>query len=105
MVSRIDVFHPFGPSVTLNVSATTASIARTPQVNAFDTADLRIANIGATVARIALGGSDVAATVAAGMPILPGTAEVFQVDLTETHVAAITEAGSTTLVLTTGRGA
>ena len=100
----IDVFTPVGATVVLSVTTSSGNAART-MINSAGGAELRIANTGVVTAFVEFGGGSVAATTTASFPVLPGTVEVFGINPLATHVAAITSASSTTLHLTTGRGA
>jgi hypothetical protein len=104
MGQPIDVFQPDTPSVTLNASTTSANVART--LVGGSTADVRIANVGTSIVYVAFGGASVTATVAAGMPLFPGAAEVFRMQRADqTYVAGITASGTSSLVITSGQGA
>jgi hypothetical protein len=100
----IDVFTPIGATVVLSVTTSSANAART-MINNPGGAELRVVNSGSVAAFVEFGGGSVAATTTASFPILPGTGELFGINPLATHVAAITSSGSTTLHLTTGRGA
>lgn len=99
---RVDIFTP-GPAATKTLSANTTS-SRVALHGVGNGATVRVTNNGGDVAFIEFGDSTVAATVAASMPILPGSAEMFSVPGAFTHVAAITAAGTAPLYFTTGQG-
>ena len=103
-MSAIDVFTPIGATVNLAVTSGSASVART-LAGHLGGAEVRLANTGTTLCFVEFGASTVTATTSGSIPILPGTAEVFGVSPLATHVAALTAAGTTTLYVTTGRGA
>jgi hypothetical protein len=100
---NMPVFRPMGATVNLAVTTTSGAQALTTSLNSRE--EVRIVNAGTVIVFIAFGASGVTTTAAAGMPILPGTAETFEVGADETHVAAITASGTATLYATTGRGA
>jgi hypothetical protein len=64
-----------------------------------------LSNTGESPVFVIPGGSGVVASVAAGMPIMPGDKELFLIN-EATHVAAIIESGATPsrLTITTGAG-
>lgn len=100
----ISVFRPIGDTASLAAATTSARVARVIGGFANDPGNIRIANTGSVVAFVEFGDSTITSTATAGMPILPNTVEVFEIRQNETHVAAITASGSTTLYLTTGEG-
>lgn len=113
-------FAPSGlPTVTLAVTATTGNVAlgnrAATSQDASPTPDgegtfpggfsVRVMNGGTKTMFVTFGGSTVTATVAAGTPMLAGTAEVFTVNPNATYIAAICGGSdSTTLYATTGQG-
>ena len=97
------VFTPVGATVNIAAATTTANVART-SLDLREGAQVRVCNSGSVVAFVAFGDSGATATTTTSMPILPNTVEVFTVNPTQTHMAAITASGSTTLYLTTGVG-
>lgn len=99
-----NVFSPTGATVNVAVSTTSARVARTT-LNQPDGAIVRLANTGTETCFVSFGDDTVTATAAAGIPILGGTVEAFSVSQRQTHVAAITGTGTTTLYVTTGKGA
>jgi hypothetical protein len=100
-----NIFRPLSPTVTLAVTSTSDRVAKTvPPQNGGASHEVRIANTGTAVAFIAFGNSAVAATVAAGIPILPNTVESFEIAASATHVAAITSSGTATIHVTSGFG-
>lgn len=100
----IDVFSPIPPTVNLSVTTATGSVARTLSGHVGGD-EVRVANTGTAVAFVEFGASGITASVTTSFPVLPGTAEVFSVNPLQTNVAAITASGTTTLYITTGRGA
>ena len=92
-------FAPGGPTVSLAATGTTGSVQ--VQSAASSTA-MRIYNAGTVVVFVACGTSGVVATLAAGMPIAPGTVEV--VGCNQTYVAGITAGTAATVYLTPGNG-
>jgi hypothetical protein len=93
------VFQPTGNSVKLSVTATTGSVALAANHTHGDT--VRIANEGTNSIFIKFGGSGVTATQAAGMMVLAGTAEPFDLPPGFTHVAAICKATETAYMCAT----
>jgi len=99
-------FQPIKAStvaVAASTSSSSGAIARQPT----GSHQLRIANIGASLGRYAVGDSTVVATAAS--PALPaGAVEVVTVrnnsNNPETHVAFLTDSGTTTMEITTGHG-
>jgi len=98
-------FHPVDDA-TASISATTTSARaaiKKPRTGQFQ---LRLANTGSALVRYRVGGSTVDA--AATDPALPaGAVEVITVNggrNADTHVAAKTDSGSSTLEITTGSG-
>lgn len=96
-------FAPAGATVTLAVTGATDNI----QVGAGNVnfMSIRVANLGDNPAFIVLGQSDaVEATEEAGMPIMPGTVESFDVSANpELWIAGI--GTGSTLYITPGNGA
>ncbi len=66
---------------------------------------VRVVNAGTSLVFIAFGNSSVAATAAAGIPIVPNAPESITIPATATHVAAIYASGSGTVYFTSGFGA
>ncbi len=93
---------PFGiPSaaVSRTVSGTSARVAyATGSGNV-----IRICNVGAAEAYVKSGDSTVTATTSS-MSIPAGVVEVFTIPKTDTHLAAISDGGSTTLRIARGDG-
>lgn len=98
----VTVFRPVGATVTRAVTTTSANVARTAFGFSNEPCRIRVANVGSVVAFVEFGGNAVAATVAASIPILPNTVEIFEIRGDETHVAAITASSTATVYLTTG---
>lgn len=100
------LFTPLSPTVNLAVTTASARVAKTalPTNSGGATHELRIVNTGTVVAFVAFGDSAVTADAGTGMPVLPSTVESFQLNASQTHIAAICTAGTTTLYATTGLG-
>jgi hypothetical protein len=98
------IFSPIGATVNIAATTSTGSVALTSFDSLHET-QVRIANAGTVPVFIAFGTSTVTTTAAAGMPIMPGTAEVISVNPRHTHVAAITGSSTATVYFTTGSGA
>jgi hypothetical protein len=94
----LPVFRPTS-TVSINANTITASIAL-----AGSGRNVRVSNSGLTAVFLAFGGSTVTATVATGLPIQPGTSEVFDYSGANTYVAAITESGTSRISVTRGDG-
>jgi hypothetical protein len=98
----MEAFSPVGATVNLTAGTTTGSVALT----AFPGnggADIRVHNAGSVVAFINFGGSTVAATTAAGMPLAASNTAVFSVGPGVTHLAAITASSTAVVYATTGK--
>ncbi len=92
-------FMAGGPTVTLAVTGTTANV----QVQATSASPaIRVYNAGTVPVFLNCGVSGVTATVAAGIPISPGTVEV--IGSGQTYCAGITAGTAATLYLTPGSG-
>lgn len=92
---------PFGiPSaaVSRTVSGTSARVAYAGTGNV-----IRICNVGASEAYVKSGDSTVTATTSS-MSIPAGVVEVFTIPKTDTHLAAISDGGATTLRIARGDG-
>lgn len=93
--------NPFGipnAAVSRTVSGTSARVAYAGTGNV-----VRICNVGSAEAFVRSGTSAVVATTSC-MSIPGGVVEVFSIPLTDTHLAAITEGGDTTLRIARGDG-
>ncbi len=102
-MSDLSAFSPAGATATLAVTGTTGRVALTAKPA---TAEITIIvqNIDTQIAFIQLGSSTVEATTAS-MPIQPGSGVVLSTNYTQnTHIAAITATGTTTLYITSGTG-
>ena len=102
-MARIDCFEPVGATVNLAVTSTSGRVART--LIGEPATQVRLVNAGTVTVFVAFGGSAIDATVAAGIPLLPGTAEVFTLTTEQTNIAGITASGTATIYATAGRGA
>jgi len=92
-------FMAGGPTVTLAVTGTTASV----QVQATSASPaIRIYNAGTVPVFLNCGVSGVTATIAAGLPIAPGTVEV--IGSGQTYCAGISGGTAATVYLTPGAG-
>ena len=92
-------FAPGGATVSLAATGTTGSVQVQSGPN--NTA-VRVYNAGSVAVFLACGVSGVVATLAAGMPIAPGTVEI--VGCNQTYVAGITAGTAATVYLTPGNG-
>lgn len=101
----MSVFKQVAPTVTRTVTTSSARVAVTTPNNVGEY-NLRIANVGSYTTFLAFGDSTVTATVAAGLPMVANTVEVFRVNADVTYVAAINDTGASgvTVYLTTGLG-
>jgi hypothetical protein len=93
-------FEPGGPTVTLAVTGTTARVQVQPSPPG--SRHLRIYNSGTVAVFLQCGDSTVVATVAAGMPVAPGSVEV--VGNGQTWCAGISAGTAATVYLTPGAG-
>jgi hypothetical protein len=92
-------FQPGGPTVTL---AVTAATGRSQVQASNNNKSIRVYNSGTVAVFITCGDSAVTATLAAGMPIAPGTVEI--IGCAQTHVAGISGGTAATLYITPGSG-
>lgn len=98
------VFRQVAPTVTRAVTTSSARVAITAPLNNGEF-QVRLANVGSYTTFVNFGDVTVTATVAAGLPLLANTVEVFTVPADVTYVAAINDTGgSATLYITTGQG-
>lgn len=102
----VSLFWP-GATSTINATTTTSSIALARTGGKV----VRLANVGSVAVFIAFGDNTVTATVANGMPILPGTVELFAMaqiragsSTSPTYFAAITESSTARISATVGEG-
>jgi hypothetical protein len=91
-------FAPGGNTVSLAVTGTTARVQVQTSNN---NKAMRLFNSGTAIVFIVCGDVASTATLAAGMPVAPGTVEV--VTCAQTHIAAIS-ASAVTLYVTPGSG-
>jgi hypothetical protein len=105
-MSIAHLFTPISPTVNLSVTTSSAAVAKTalPTNSGGATHELRVVNLGNVTVFVEFGNSGVTAAVATGMPVLPNTVESFQLNAAQTHIAAITASGTSTLYATTGLG-
>lgn len=98
----------FWPGATVSAVATT-----TTQAVALGSArtTVRLVNVGSEVVYLSFGDSSITTTVSTGMPILPGTVELFTLaqlrpgsSSNPTHMAIITSANTSRISATTGEG-
>jgi hypothetical protein len=89
-------------AATVTLAATTTSGRVQIRAAATGTQNIRVYNAGTVAAFIECGTTTVDATVAASMPIAPGTVEV--IGCNQTHLAGITGTGTATLYVTPGTG-
>jgi len=87
-------------TVTLAATATTGRVQI--QTTAGSTQAVRIYNTSSGTVFVACGDVTVVATVAAGLPVAPGSVEILGCN--QTHIAGITSIGTATLYLTAGTG-
>jgi hypothetical protein len=87
-------------TVPLAATATTARVQIRTAVGG--TQNARVYNAGTVAVFVECGTVTVVATVAASLPIAPGTVEVLGCN--QTHIAGITASGTATLYLTPGTG-
>ena len=64
----------------------------------------RVYNAGAAVAYIKFGNSAVTAALATGLPVAPGSVELFSIAPNTTHMAAIVASGTGVVFVTPGGG-
>jgi hypothetical protein len=88
------------PTVTLAATAISGRVQVQTAVGG--TQNLRIYNAGSTVVFIECGTATVVATIAASLPIAPGSVEILGCN--QTHIAGITSTGTGTLYVTPGTG-
>lgn len=100
---NIAAFTPVVATVTLAVTGTTGSVALGTQPSQGG-CEVRVVNAGTATIFINFGTSAVTAATASSMPVLAGGAEVFSLNPSVTHVAAITASGTATLYATLGCG-
>jgi hypothetical protein len=102
---QIRAFRPLGNSKTVNVVTTTAS-AFLQVPDTLGTRSVRIVNSGTDITFIEFtpGPFGVAATVAASMPMLPNTVEVFLLQNDLAYLKVIGVAGGNTIYVTYGEG-
>lgn len=96
-------FRPAAATVNIDVGASSAAVdLKAPACGR----QIRVMNNGSATAWITFGKSDVAATMAAGIPVGPGVTEVLDIaeyDLV-THVAAIAAGSTGRIYFTPGEG-
>lgn len=94
-------FAPTGPTVNLSVTDNTSNL----QFNTLRSTSVRIYNTGSEAVYIAFGGSAVATSTSAGMPIAPGTVETFSCN-GQSYIAGVAlTAGPSVIFVTPGEGA
>lgn len=105
MGMNITVFQPLA-STTLAVTDTTARVALPVLPSGPVVSDIRIANAGSTDCFFAFGNSAVAALDdGTSVYLKAGAVELFRCADADTHLAAITASGTTTLYISRGEGA
>jgi hypothetical protein len=97
--SAQNAFAPGGPTVSLAVTGTTA---RVQVQTAANSPSMRIYNAGTVAVFLACGDVAIVATVAAGMPIAPGTVEV--IGCKQQYVAGISGGTAASVYITPGSG-
>lgn len=92
-----------GLGVSLACTTTSGTSSRTALVGSGPV--VMLTNTGSSTAFIALGDSSITATTSY-YPVLPGTKEIITLnqDTTPTHVAGITDSGSSTVLVHRGYG-
>jgi hypothetical protein len=99
LAQNVSAFAPGGPTVTLAATAASARVQVQPSAN---NKSIRVFNGGTVPVFLACGDVAIVATVAAGMPIAPGTVEI--IGCTVTHIAGIAASGTASVYLTPGNG-
>jgi FtsP/CotA-like multicopper oxidase with cupredoxin domain len=89
-------------AATASLAATTTSSRVQIQTAVPGAPNARIYNSGSVPVFVECGDITVVATVAAGLPVAPGTVEVLGCQ--KTHIAGITATGTATLYVTPGTG-
>ena len=89
-------------AATVTLSATATSSRVQVQTGEGGTQSVRLYNAGSVPVFVACGAVVVVATLAAGLPIAPGTVEILGCN--QTHIAGITSTGTATLYVTPGTG-
>jgi hypothetical protein len=92
-------FAPGGATVSLAVTGTTG---RVQIATSASSQNVRIYNAGTVAVFVVCGDVSSVATVAAGLPIAPGTVEV--IGCAQTYVAGISAGTAATVYLTPGNG-
>lgn len=94
-------FSPMGSTVNLAATTTTGNVA----LSGFGAGggNVRLYNSGTVTVFVAFGGSAVAATTTASMPLPAGAVEVFAVGEV-LYLAGITASGTATVYATIGQG-
>ena len=92
-------FSAGGPTVSLAVTGTTARVQ--VQTSPPGSQHMRVYNSGTAAVFLACGDSAVVATLAASMPVAPGTVEI--IGCAQTWVAGIS-GGTATVYITPGNG-
>jgi len=89
-------------AATVTLSATATTSRAQVQTAEGGSQAVRVYNAGTVPVFVACGTVIVVATVAAGLPIAPGSVEVLGCN--QTHIAGITSTGTATVYLTAGTG-
>lgn len=95
-------FTPIGATVNIAVGAGSANVALTKA--GAGTTTLRIANLGTVISFVEFGGSSVAATLAASLPVPINGVVYVEVGPSVTHAAAISTGAGSTVYFTAGLG-
>jgi len=94
-----------GLTASTTVAASNVAASGTLAANPNNLRQVRVLNASTSFAYVNFGGSGLdAATVAASMPILPQSAEVFTVDPSVTTVSVILNTGTGNVIFTRGEG-
>lgn len=100
-MATTELFSPSTGTNTVNIAATT-STGLVPLAGAGST--IRIAVVGEQDAFINFGGSTVTVSTTNGIPVFVGSPELFALKPGQTHAAAITASGTTSVSFTRGEG-
>lgn len=97
------IFSPLGATKSISASSSTANVALDTSL-AGRNKSVRVYNDLSEKVFIKFGTSGITAATT-DMPIGAGATEVFEINSSHTHVAAITASGSGTIYFTEGEGA
>lgn len=97
------VFSPFPASTIALAGSTSSTRVQFQLAGKGKPGSVRVHNAGSATAFVEFGGNAVVASLAAGMPIPPGSVETFNPQ-GGSYLAAITTSGTTQLYVTPGEG-